>query len=322
MDNPVHLEARLERLRRPVGINDDEERYCICNGFDEGAMIACDGGCNDWFHLSCLGMKKIELEGIDKYICSSCVERGKGQTIYKPGVVIPVSSRNHYVKLPPSTDQAVSKQNEEDAKIARLLQKEGRSRRASKQPNEQRKMKAADKKEHATSPGVPSTSRVNPNSKAPLKPMRKKRRPQVRCSQGNAIPTSSLQGQPVPTPRQKPSSKLQGTPKEDTPPVIVHRNDRLSSDESSVDADLDDLQENEDRKAFELEDLEHTFSYNLVRRSLMEQLFGKTLDDIVGRIMEGSTEGLVEGTMEEAMQDMHQTTASWARSRLTNDKHY
>ena len=29
--------------------DDDEPRYCVCKGYDEGAMIGCDGGCDDWF---------------------------------------------------------------------------------------------------------------------------------------------------------------------------------------------------------------------------------------------------------------------------------
>lgn len=318
MDNPMDLEARFKGLR-PAEETDEEERYCICSGFDEGAMIACDGGCSDWFHLSCIGMKEKEQEGIDQYICPSCVKLGRGQTIYKPGVAIPVSSRYHYVMLPPAAHQAVSavsKQKEEDAKLARLLQEEGRSRRASKHPTEQRKTKTASKKERTTIPGLLPTWRANTSAKTPLKPVRKMRRPQMRSSQGIATTPSSIEGQPTPTPRQEPSPKQQGDPSANKPPATSRQGDDMSDDEMSVDADFEDLQEKEDGKASELEHLEHTLPYDLVRRSLMEELFGKTVDVIMKDIMKRSRGAPLEGNVEEAMQQrFHPTTASWARTR-------
>lgn len=234
MDKPVDVEARFRRLR-PVGENDEDERYCICRGFDEGAMIACDGGCNNWFHLSCIGMKEKEQEGIDKYICSSCVKLGRDHTIYKPGVAVPVSSRYHYVTLPPAANQAVSKQDEY-AKLARLLQEGARSRQASKQLTEQPKTKAAGKQERTIVTGLPSASRVNPDAKTLLKPMRKKHRPQMRRTQGIATSSSSLKRQAPSTPRQKPSSKQQGDPNENTPSIIMPKDDGMSDDEMSVDS--------------------------------------------------------------------------------------
>lgn len=39
--------------------DDDEPRYCYCNGVSYGEMVACDGeGCvKEWFHLDCAGLK-------------------------------------------------------------------------------------------------------------------------------------------------------------------------------------------------------------------------------------------------------------------------
>ena len=31
-------------------------RYCLCSGFAVGDMIRCEGGCDGWFHLACLGL--------------------------------------------------------------------------------------------------------------------------------------------------------------------------------------------------------------------------------------------------------------------------
>lgn len=64
----------------------DNELYCICRKPDNHSwMIACDGGCDDWFHGKCVKMKEEEGELIDKYICPNCHRAGKGVTTWKPG---------------------------------------------------------------------------------------------------------------------------------------------------------------------------------------------------------------------------------------------
>ncbi|KAG8627637.1 hypothetical protein KVT40_005120 [Elsinoe batatas] len=49
-----------------------QNRYCYCNGPDEGEMIACDGGCEkEWFHFKCTGLE--EMPGKDeKWYCDDC----------------------------------------------------------------------------------------------------------------------------------------------------------------------------------------------------------------------------------------------------------
>ena len=49
---------------------DENEQFCICRGPDDHTwMIACDGGCDDWFHGRCVGMDEKDGKLIDKYIC-------------------------------------------------------------------------------------------------------------------------------------------------------------------------------------------------------------------------------------------------------------
>jgi COMPASS component SPP1 len=61
------------------------EEYCICRKGDNHTwMIACDGGCEDWFHGKCVDMREEDGNLIDKYICPNCVENGVGFTTWLP----------------------------------------------------------------------------------------------------------------------------------------------------------------------------------------------------------------------------------------------
>ncbi|EXJ73044.1 uncharacterized protein A1O5_04193 [Cladophialophora psammophila CBS 110553] len=63
--------------------NDDGEVFCICRKGDNHTwMIACDGGCDEWFHGNCVNIKERDGELIDKYICPSCAKPGL-QTTWK-----------------------------------------------------------------------------------------------------------------------------------------------------------------------------------------------------------------------------------------------
>ncbi|KAL9095142.1 MAG: hypothetical protein Q9165_002745 [Trypethelium subeluteriae] len=63
---------------------DDNERYCICRRPDNHTwMIACDGGCDDWFHGACVAIAEADGELIDTYICPNCERGGKGRTTWK-----------------------------------------------------------------------------------------------------------------------------------------------------------------------------------------------------------------------------------------------
>ena len=65
---------------------DENELFCICRGPDDHTwMIACDGGCDDWFHGRCVGMDEKDGKLIEKYICPNCTSLGdRGQTLWKP----------------------------------------------------------------------------------------------------------------------------------------------------------------------------------------------------------------------------------------------
>ncbi|KAF2637317.1 MAGE-domain-containing protein [Massarina eburnea CBS 473.64] len=65
--------------------SEDTTLYCICKKPDNHRwMIGCDGGCDDWFHGSCINMAQADEELVDKFICPLCEEKGRGQTTWKP----------------------------------------------------------------------------------------------------------------------------------------------------------------------------------------------------------------------------------------------
>lgn len=42
---------------------------CVCGGGYYGEMVACDGGCDNWFHFGCVGLTRLPR---GEYICDGC----------------------------------------------------------------------------------------------------------------------------------------------------------------------------------------------------------------------------------------------------------
>ncbi|EEQ28121.1 Set1 complex component spp1 [Microsporum canis CBS 113480] len=79
------------RLRRGKLNSDDDENYdesalfCVCRKPDNHTwMIACDGGCEDWFHGRCMNIDPKDADLIDKYICPTCETKSPLRTTWKP----------------------------------------------------------------------------------------------------------------------------------------------------------------------------------------------------------------------------------------------
>ncbi|KAH8102408.1 hypothetical protein BXZ70DRAFT_905799 [Cristinia sonorae] len=66
-------ETSGEMVAEGEGEQDDNKRYCFCNGVSYGEMIGCDdNNCDiEWFHLTCLGLS-IPPEGA--WYCDSCIQ--------------------------------------------------------------------------------------------------------------------------------------------------------------------------------------------------------------------------------------------------------
>jgi hypothetical protein len=48
-------------------------RGCVCGGGYHGEMVGCDGGCDNWFHLACVGLARAPR---GEYICDACAGTG------------------------------------------------------------------------------------------------------------------------------------------------------------------------------------------------------------------------------------------------------
>ena len=74
---------------RTANSTDDESNdggeYCICRGPDDHRMmVCCEGGCEDWYHCSCVGIDETDTkELLDRYVCPRCTTAEKFTT-WKP----------------------------------------------------------------------------------------------------------------------------------------------------------------------------------------------------------------------------------------------
>ena len=83
-DAEDEFEAPYSAADTPQTANSDGEVYCICRkGDNHSWMIACDGGCDEWFHGKCVDIRERDGDLIDKYICPKCQAKGIGQTTWK-----------------------------------------------------------------------------------------------------------------------------------------------------------------------------------------------------------------------------------------------
>ncbi|KAH8597930.1 hypothetical protein B0O99DRAFT_540053 [Bisporella sp. PMI_857] len=65
--------------------SNDGGEYCICRGPDDHRMMVnCEGGCDDWYHCSCVGIDETDTkELLDRYVCPKCTT-DKDFTTWKP----------------------------------------------------------------------------------------------------------------------------------------------------------------------------------------------------------------------------------------------
>ncbi|RDL41060.1 uncharacterized protein BP5553_01039 [Venustampulla echinocandica] len=54
--------------------SNDGGEYCVCRGPDDHRMMVnCEGGCDEWYHCSCINMDVEDAkELLDRYICPTC----------------------------------------------------------------------------------------------------------------------------------------------------------------------------------------------------------------------------------------------------------
>ena len=53
------------------GVDDEwaDWRGCVCGGSYYGEMVACEGGCDNWFHFACVGLTRLPR---GEWLCQDC----------------------------------------------------------------------------------------------------------------------------------------------------------------------------------------------------------------------------------------------------------
>ncbi|GIY53836.1 lysine-specific demethylase 5A [Caerostris extrusa] len=76
----VKMRARLFDARKPkrrAARNKDADESCSAEGClrpigEAVNWVQCDGGCEQWFHLLCVGLDVTEVSESEDYICPNC----------------------------------------------------------------------------------------------------------------------------------------------------------------------------------------------------------------------------------------------------------
>lgn len=67
---------KVEKVSSSDDEDDDEEECSAENCFNpigrEVDWVQCDGGCNKWFHMFCVGIKRNDVSAEDDYFCKRC----------------------------------------------------------------------------------------------------------------------------------------------------------------------------------------------------------------------------------------------------------
>ena len=78
-DTPLssRRDSQISALKNAVSSDDESNdggEYCICRGPDDHRMmVCCEGGCEDWYHCSCVGIDEDDAkELLDRFICPKC----------------------------------------------------------------------------------------------------------------------------------------------------------------------------------------------------------------------------------------------------------
>ncbi len=70
------------------GVDDEwaDWRGCVCGGSYYGEMVACEGGCDNWFHFACVGLTRLPR---GEWLCQDCKTKPKKRRVEKQPEPLP-----------------------------------------------------------------------------------------------------------------------------------------------------------------------------------------------------------------------------------------
>lgn len=71
------MKGRKPRNRQSQNSDDEDDENCASSSCiqplgEEVHWIQCDGGCELWFHMACVGLSQKDINEDDDYICIAC----------------------------------------------------------------------------------------------------------------------------------------------------------------------------------------------------------------------------------------------------------
>uniref|UniRef100_A0A914LI85 CXXC-type zinc finger protein 1 n=1 Tax=Meloidogyne incognita TaxID=6306 RepID=A0A914LI85_MELIC len=95
-----------------------EERHCICDSRDYSTLMICCDYCSIWYHTKCVGIKKKDVERIEKFACRSCKKKGN-EIVYKKENVKTSKKRKESTE-----EQENNKKSKIEIKPVKIIKKE------------------------------------------------------------------------------------------------------------------------------------------------------------------------------------------------------
>ncbi|CAK5080687.1 unnamed protein product [Meloidogyne enterolobii] len=95
-----------------------EEKHCICDSRDYSTLMICCDYCSIWYHTKCVGIKKKDVEKIEKFACRSCKKKGN-EIVYKKENVKTTKKRKESTE-----EQENNKKSKIEIKPTKIIKKE------------------------------------------------------------------------------------------------------------------------------------------------------------------------------------------------------
>ncbi|XP_014478627.1 PREDICTED: lysine-specific demethylase 5A isoform X2 [Dinoponera quadriceps] len=85
-DGPKKRGGNRKKTKQDTSDEEDDcaAENCLRPGGKEVDWVQCDGGCEGWFHMHCVGLDRTEIAEEDDYICSNCKQADQNASSRAP----------------------------------------------------------------------------------------------------------------------------------------------------------------------------------------------------------------------------------------------